>query len=537
MDKDKGQSLVPNEDQLNQKLPDLSALVQRLPAEKPEADVGDFIEEIKNATDLPEDIFSALSEARSRVQMEIPDPPADLWDNELEALAELPTLSSSRPSVLGKDIFPDLFNADPIPSSQEPLEGELDVKLFSALPTLTQAKTEEKEETEETEKNEEKEEIDEEENADEITPSTIAAIPELSEEEIKAKQRRLINPWSLLFGKNNVVDATATLIFLHAVIMLTLEIVWLRLPVEWIGISKNSFMAFALVTSAVQVLALLFPIFLSFNTYRLPSSALMGKTKISRPLAFASVLLGLPAALFFNGINNLFTYALVTLDISLPVSVLPTYKRADGLLELLVAILVAVLLPSLLEELFFRGFVQKALLGLRGPRAAIYLSAIAFAFYHNDPLYILAPFGIGVLLGKLRYKSESIFPSMLASLSIGLTTYFLDPLLPRYDAQMVLLFPAEGLSNLSANLVATISSGLVLFFIYRFISENLLRSRAFTGFATGRRAAIYGRNQAHKEAVLYSPDRNYKIPALTLPNYIRLLTACLIAIISRFLAS
>ncbi len=577
MNKDKEQAKVPDEDKTTQKLPDTPTPVQDLPdkeEEKPEVDVSVFIEEIKNSTDLPEDIYSALNEARSRVRMEIPDPPADLWDKELDDLAELPNRPLPHSSALINN-FPDLFGGESEDRLHEPTEAELDLSFFSALPSLKTADVEnqipdaDSEEDETSELKSDKEELTEgeapeskaaEETAIEeksskkkknktkaktkvegkseasLSPSTVAEEPVLTEEEVKAKRRRRINPWSLLFGKNNVVDATATLIFLHAVIMLTFEIVWLRLPAEWIGIRKNSFIAFALVSITVQVVALLFPIFLSFNTYRLPSTMVMGKTKIDKPLAFASLLLGIPAALFFNCINNLFTYALVTLDITLPTGILPSYVRPNGTLQFFVSLILAVLLPAILEELFFRGFVQKAFLGLKGPSAAIYLSALAFTYYHNDPLYILAPFGIGVLLGKLRFKSESILPTMLASLSIGLTTYLLDPLLPRFDAQMVLLFPSHGLSNLSANLVAMLSSGTVLFFIYRFISDNLLKSRAFVGFSTGKRAALYGRNQRHKELVLYSPDRQYKAPALTLPNYIRLLLACIIALVSRFLA-
>ncbi len=535
-----------NTSEENAPIPKISDLVQRLPAEKEPQDIGVFIQAIKDESDIPEDISEALSEARSRIQMDIPDPPADLWDTELEDLSQLPG-QGNKP--FGKVNELEIFSDDLSAAMQEqPLEEANRTEAATVEETLEDEKTITEEKSSEGESAEEQaspasestEEAavsaDKQSEDDGVTDKSPTSIDQAGvEAEAEHKKRNRINPWSLFFGKNNLVDATATLIFMHAVLLLALEIAWKRLPMEFLGHSKNGFLAFVVATAGIQVLTLLFPMFLSFNTYRLPSGTALGKTRIDRPMAIAALLPGLPAALFFNGINNVFTYLIISWDLSLPTHILPTWSRPEGILQLLITLMVAAVVPAILEELFFRGFLMKSLYGLGGKKAAIFLSALAFAFFHNDPLFLIGPFGVGILLGYLRKNTESVLPAVLTHLSINVATFLLDPVLPRFNTQMVLLFPAEGRSNLTANIVATASSGVVLFFIYRFINTNLVKSRAYTGFTTGRRAAIYGRNKQHKEAVLASPDRNYKIPPLTLGNYIRFIMAIAIWILSRFL--
>lgn len=568
-----------NEAEQNNQTQDIPAFVQRMPLVNNEPDIGGFIKQIKSESDLPDDITAALSEARSRIQMDIPDPPADLWDPELDDLSHLPngnyraeaTVHAFADENFGDSTagvgFADRSMSD-MPNAKsgnnEVFDYEdLDTAYFENLQPLNRVQRADENAAPGSAADELKNEASAEADAVEKTTASlaenaekgdhgeeaaIAAVkdPDVSSPETVARadekendatvKRAKINPWSLFFGKNNLVDTTATLIFMHAVLLLALELAWKYMPLDFLGVSKNGFTGFIIATAGIQVLTLMFPMFLSFNTYHLSSGTVMGKTKIDRPMVMASLLLGVPAALFFNGINNIFTFLLISWDVTLPSYILPKWSSPIGLPELLLTLLVAAVVPSILEELFFRGFLMKSLYGIRGKKVAIFISALAFAFFHNDPLFFLGPLGVGILLGYLRKNTESVLPAILTHLSINVATFLLDPVLPRFNAQMVMLFPAEGRSNLTANLVATVSSGIVLFFIYRFINDNLVRSRAYTGFTTGRRAAIYGRNQMHKQAVLNSPDRQYEVPPLNLGNYIRFFFACGIWIVSRFLA-
>ncbi|MFO0878559.1 MAG: ABC transporter permease subunit/CPBP intramembrane protease [Gemmataceae bacterium] len=80
-------------------------------------------------------------------------------------------------------------------------------------------------------------------------------------------------------------------------------------------------------------------------------------------------------------------------------------------------------IPAVVEELFFRGFLQSALLGARvRPGRAILTSSALFAAFHllvSDALAIerlLPSFLLGLVLGSLAYRSGSVLPGMLLHL-------------------------------------------------------------------------------------------------------------------------
>lgn len=78
----------------------------------------------------------------------------------------------------------------------------------------------------------------------------------------------------------------------------------------------------------------------------------------------------------------------------------------------ILAVLICVL-PPLSEEALFRGYLQRRLLQRWHPVAAIALSSALFAASHFDPVHILAVVPLGVWLGVVAWRSDSLWPSML----------------------------------------------------------------------------------------------------------------------------
>jgi membrane protease YdiL (CAAX protease family) len=72
------------------------------------------------------------------------------------------------------------------------------------------------------------------------------------------------------------------------------------------------------------------------------------------------------------------------------------------------------LLPALCEELAFRGGLQSALAGRRSTFRAVWVSALAFAAFHFDPVRFPAVLLLGVAFGWLAWRTGSIWPSALA---------------------------------------------------------------------------------------------------------------------------
>ena len=101
-----------------------------------------------------------------------------------------------------------------------------------------------------------------------------------------------------------------------------------------------------------------------------------------------------------------------------PARDLTDLARGPGFVVL--AILITIGAP-LVEELFFRGLLQRSLHRL-GPPAAIGISSLAFGLAHYQPLQLLGLVGFGVVLGVLAHRSGRLGPSIVAHVFFNLVT-------------------------------------------------------------------------------------------------------------------
>ncbi len=80
----------------------------------------------------------------------------------------------------------------------------------------------------------------------------------------------------------------------------------------------------------------------------------------------------------------------------------------------------AIFVAPIVEEIFFRGFMQPAFIKTFGPIAGIFLTAMIFAVSHTQYIgfstAMAAIFTIGLILGLTRYYSKSVMPGMFAHL-------------------------------------------------------------------------------------------------------------------------
>lgn len=86
--------------------------------------------------------------------------------------------------------------------------------------------------------------------------------------------------------------------------------------------------------------------------------------------------------------------------------------RAAGLSEGALVVLFCVY-PAVTEEIAFRGLLQHWLQVAIRPERALALSAFLFAALHFSILSLPYLFGIGLLLGFAKWKTGSLYPSML----------------------------------------------------------------------------------------------------------------------------
>jgi membrane protease YdiL (CAAX protease family) len=96
----------------------------------------------------------------------------------------------------------------------------------------------------------------------------------------------------------------------------------------------------------------------------------------------------------------------------------PLDKLTDSPLMLAMFGIIAVTIAPLFEELFFRGFLQPLLSRSLGMASGIVLTALLFAAPHGPQYswawqYIAAIFLVGVVLGVVRARTNSIIPTTI----------------------------------------------------------------------------------------------------------------------------
>jgi uncharacterized protein len=85
------------------------------------------------------------------------------------------------------------------------------------------------------------------------------------------------------------------------------------------------------------------------------------------------------------------------------------------------AVMVTIGAP-LIEELFFRGLLQRSLRRRLAAPGAVALSAIAFGLAHYQPLQLLGLVGFGVVLGIMAERYGRLGPGIVAHVAFNLVT-------------------------------------------------------------------------------------------------------------------
>ena len=102
------------------------------------------------------------------------------------------------------------------------------------------------------------------------------------------------------------------------------------------------------------------------------------------------------------------------------------------------------LLVPLAEELVFRGAILRSLLKWNSrPWVAILISAILFSAAHMNPAQIPHTLLIGLLLGWLYYRTDSIVPGVVFHWVNNTVAYVLYNFYPNPDLKLVDLFGSQ----------------------------------------------------------------------------------------------
>lgn len=118
------------------------------------------------------------------------------------------------------------------------------------------------------------------------------------------------------------------------------------------------------------------------------------------------VILSYPVAVFFNYIGIIILDAIAEIKPS-PVPI-PSEPR-----EFVVGFFAIALSPGICEEVMFRGLMINSY-GSFGKKKAIIYSAILFGVFHFNAQNLMGPIYLGMLLGVILYKTNSLYSAIIA---------------------------------------------------------------------------------------------------------------------------
>ena len=102
------------------------------------------------------------------------------------------------------------------------------------------------------------------------------------------------------------------------------------------------------------------------------------------------------------------------------------------------------LLAPLAEEMVFRGAILRSLLRWKSnPWVGIVISAILFAVIHMNPAQMPHAFLIGLLLGWMYWRTDSIVPGVVYHWVNNTVAYILYNIYPNPDLTLLDLFGSD----------------------------------------------------------------------------------------------
>lgn len=187
------------------------------------------------------------------------------------------------------------------------------------------------------------------------------------------------------------------------VILLTIGIVLL---LGLIGTMLGATRELYLLEAVVILPALLF-------TYKNRFSAvtLFRLRGVNSRVVLISIIIGLGIAVVTDEIDRI-----VEIFFPMPDAVRQAIEAAlkiESNSDLIIIVVSSVIFAAIVEEMLFRGFVQTSFEHHFDTTKAVMSSALLFAVIHFNPWWLIQVIIIGVILGVMAWKSDSIIPPII----------------------------------------------------------------------------------------------------------------------------
>ena len=164
-----------------------------------------------------------------------------------------------------------------------------------------------------------------------------------------------------------------------------------------------------------ELFLILLPAIIFVRSKRLPIAKALGWKRISPSTAFISIAVGTTC---WGVAAGMFVLSQLILGEQPVVEALIPRTLPD----LFWILIFAALLPGLCEESLFRGVIQ-GVLGRKGKRAGLVITALLFALFHVSPWILVPGFFLGIVFGILAIRTGSTVPAIIAHIANNTTAF------------------------------------------------------------------------------------------------------------------
>ena len=182
-------------------------------------------------------------------------------------------------------------------------------------------------------------------------------------------------------------------------------IVGILLLVVGARVQKNDLYTGVLIT---EYLLILLPniAFLKFKKYSLKKVLKLNPLSIKQIVyIFFIMIFAYPVAVFLNFIMlTMVTSISEVMPVGVPIP--------DNFIDYIIGLFVVAITPGICEEVMFRGTLQSAYSKL-GEKKGLIISSVLFGMFHFNLLNLFGPIFLGIVLGIVLIKTNSLYGSIL----------------------------------------------------------------------------------------------------------------------------
>lgn len=260
--------------------------------------------------------------------------------------------------------------------------------------------------------------------------------------------------------------AAGTLMLFATIIAIVTNIVWAKIPVESLNLSRYNLNGVFFKSLLEFLLAMLIPSVVVFKLFSLKQTEILGKTKQNSTAYILTALMGIPLALVITGLHNVTIFILDKLGVSVTFKNHFAINQSPSILGFILMLSVLVLIPAIVEEFMFRGVLQASLRNPERLQLSLLLTATASSLFFKNIMFVVVYLAISLVLSLVKEAADNLLIPILLHISISTSLLLMQYFLPLYSSAIELK-SIDGRSKFYTTLILAVVAIVLLIPLFK----------------------------------------------------------------------